>query len=658
MKTTVKVFDVSRMISLTPDAVPTAAQSFTPFSTTPTGYQGGVSLSVARVNADQIPDIVVGAGVNGGSLVDVWAWSNTSSATLSSLSANGIGFAAFTDASRTAPVQVAAQDTTGDGIADTILAVQGPGGTTGQIRAFKITSVSPLQVAAPTLIPGSFPGPYVIATIKNPSPTATIKKTGNSVPSLPATSQDSNTARPRFFWSAPNNAATYEIWVNNVSTGQNQVIREAGIVVPEFTPLTDLPLGRYRVWVRALTAVGLASAWSAPQDWRVMTPPVVNGNNTTLSTSSFQINWSAVQGATTYDVWIDRLTSNTSQYLRNTSVSATSLNVTNFDIGQYAVWVRARSAQGDLSKFSDRIVITVSLIPASVNVTSTAFNGTPVLGWNAVPGATQYEVWVDNQTTNTSRVVHNTSVTATSLSLSGLTAGSYRAWVRARDIQGGSYAWTSPFQFEVQRATRVLTPSGTANSSAPLISWTAVSGAARYELWVSNLDTLVRVIHFTNLTSTTFQPAVNLVAGNYRVWIRAIDGNGVAAAWSVPANFTVARTDSAPSARSLFPQLVVDPLSDEFLTTDEVFSDIFSLDRVLLTQASQNGVRVPVAPHRMSREEAWTIAADDRCDSTEPSARRWEIRSLSSMAGVTTTSRTPMPPAVSPAAKTRPAGSV
>jgi hypothetical protein len=126
MKTTVKVFDVSRMITPTPRAVPMASGSFTPFSTATTSYQGGVSLSVARINADLIPDIVVGAGANGRSLVDVWAWNDTSSARLSSLSANGIGFAAFTDTSRNAPVQVAAVDINGDGIADEILAAQGP----------------------------------------------------------------------------------------------------------------------------------------------------------------------------------------------------------------------------------------------------------------------------------------------------------------------------------------------------------------------------------------------------------------------------------------------------------------------------------------------------------------------------------------------------
>ena len=96
MKTTVKVFDVSRMTHAhVPQTVATAVASFTPFSTAAFNYFGGVSLSVARISASLTPDIVVGAGVDGHSRVDVWAW-NTSSATLSSLSANGMGFAAFT----------------------------------------------------------------------------------------------------------------------------------------------------------------------------------------------------------------------------------------------------------------------------------------------------------------------------------------------------------------------------------------------------------------------------------------------------------------------------------------------------------------------------------------------------------------------------------
>jgi len=184
MKATVEVFDVSRMTTLTPTVRAAPVTSFTPFSTPSTTFQGGVSLSVARVNADLIPDIVVGAGANGRSLVDVWTW-NTTTATLSSLSGPGSsGFAAFTDPSRNVPVQVTTLDKNGDGIADSIFAVQGPGGTTGHVVKFDILGVSPLSLSSPTAISGNYPGPYTIAAINNVLPSLPITKSLATTPAI------------------------------------------------------------------------------------------------------------------------------------------------------------------------------------------------------------------------------------------------------------------------------------------------------------------------------------------------------------------------------------------------------------------------------------------------------------------------------------------
>ena len=165
MTTTVKVFNVRNMAASTPTIVQPAVATFTPFSTATSTQRGGTSVDAARINADLVPDIVVGAGANGRSLVDVWAWTLSPAATLYSLSANGQGFNAFTDSSRNAPVQVAAQDTDANGVSEAILVAQGPGGTTGKIRLFDIVSASPLVVTSPTPIPGAFPGPYYIATL-------------------------------------------------------------------------------------------------------------------------------------------------------------------------------------------------------------------------------------------------------------------------------------------------------------------------------------------------------------------------------------------------------------------------------------------------------------------------------------------------------------
>ncbi len=204
--TTVKVFDVSLIVAPTPNSIPPVAGSFMPFTS---NYQGGVSVSVARVNPDDVPDIVVGAGVNGRSLVDVWAWSNTTSGTLSSLSANGIGFNAFTDPSWNSPIEVAAQDNDGDAIADSILVVQGPGGTTNQIREFDILSTTPLQVSAGTPVAGTYLGPYDIAAVDNAA--LTVPPTILNLPPLLGDYNHNGVV----------DAADYTVWRNTL--GQNVV---------------------------------------------------------------------------------------------------------------------------------------------------------------------------------------------------------------------------------------------------------------------------------------------------------------------------------------------------------------------------------------------------------------------------------------------------
>jgi hypothetical protein len=60
-------------------------------------------------------------------------------------------------------------DTTSSGIANEILVAQGPGGTTKQIRAFDVTSTSPLDVSAFTAIPGTYTDPYFLAAMDEPT---------------------------------------------------------------------------------------------------------------------------------------------------------------------------------------------------------------------------------------------------------------------------------------------------------------------------------------------------------------------------------------------------------------------------------------------------------------------------------------------------------
>ncbi len=64
------------------------------------------------------------------------------------------------------------------------------------------------------------------------------------------------TARPTISWNPLPGAVRYDVWLNNVTTGQSEVVRNPNVVGASWTPSFDLPLSNYRIWVRGIDASG------------------------------------------------------------------------------------------------------------------------------------------------------------------------------------------------------------------------------------------------------------------------------------------------------------------------------------------------------------------------------------------------------------------
>ncbi|MCO6458737.1 MAG: DUF11 domain-containing protein, partial [Pirellulaceae bacterium] len=118
MRATVRIYNISGTPSIIRTILPFYSFSF-----------GGVSLDVGRVNADATPDLVIGNGYRGWSIVEVYNGATGAKLTT---------FQAFEGTSYNSPVRVAFQDVDNDGRADRILAVQGPDGAVNELRAFDL----------------------------------------------------------------------------------------------------------------------------------------------------------------------------------------------------------------------------------------------------------------------------------------------------------------------------------------------------------------------------------------------------------------------------------------------------------------------------------------------------------------------------------------
>jgi hypothetical protein len=180
--------------------------------------------------------------------------------------------------------------------------------------------------------------------------------------------------------------------------------------------------------------------------------------------------------------------------------------------------------------------ITVGLGPSGTIATNV-----PLFAWAAVAGAGSYKLWLTDNTTGQATVISNlvgTSWTATQPLVLG---DKYTWWVGA--VSGQSVAWNSGQDFTI--APIGTGPSGTIASNVPVFTWTRVSGAASYKVWLTDQTTGQTVVA-ANLSGTSWTPAQPLTLGdNYTWWAAAVQGQTVA--WSSAVNFRIAPTTGGPA---------------------------------------------------------------------------------------------------------------
>ncbi|MDG1894856.1 MAG: GEVED domain-containing protein [Fuerstiella sp.] len=152
----------------------------------------------------------------------------------------------------------------------------------------------------------------------------------------------------------------------------------------------------------------------------------------------------------------------------------------------------------------------------TVHNTATA-DGQFQLTWTAVTGADGYEVWYTNTATGQASFVQETVTTNSFTPSSPLPIARYNIWVRVKQNNGATSPWSVPITVQVNTPVTLNSLAFQQTTLRPTISWAAVNGAARYEIWVNNITaSVIQAIRDTNVTSTSFSPTADLDFGLYR----------------------------------------------------------------------------------------------------------------------------------------------
>lgn len=210
-------------------------------------------------------------------------------------------------------------------------------------------------------------------------------------------------------------------------------------------------------------------AWSPLVSFTTIQKPVITGpfgidnadpnSAGTITDLRPTLQWTAIDKAARYDIWVERSAS-TSTYLRTTS----SVNSYKFQAdllsGNYTVRVRAVSTTGQLTEWSNLFAFTATGGASVVQQVAVSQTRQATINWASIAEADSYEVQIARLGVSIN-FLNPTGIKATSYTTTtALAPGSYRVWVRAVKADGTLLGWSRPVDFNVVAAD-LLAPSPT-----------------------------------------------------------------------------------------------------------------------------------------------------------------------------------------------------
>jgi hypothetical protein len=267
-----------------------------------------------------------------------------------------------------------------------------------------------------------------------------------------------STSRPTLAWSAVPGAISYDIWIDNVSTGQKQYVRQTTSKL-QWTPDFDMPLASYQVWVRALAAGGFAAGWSLRTDFFVAAAPRVLGPTLPTFDDAPVFTWDSVAGADKYGVFV-----------RSTSTGVTVANVTGLTSpywfpprlaeGAYEWWAFAESSATGIRGFWSRRNEFYVGGRTRITEPAKAVSGQSTeIKWLAVEWAERYELWVNGEREGAGFInVRDLQQASYVVNVPLRSNTTYRAWVRAVSFWGQVSVWSPTFEIVVAETDSPMNP--------------------------------------------------------------------------------------------------------------------------------------------------------------------------------------------------------
>ena len=227
--------------------------------------------------------------------------------------------------------------------------------------------------------------------------------------------------------------------------------------------------------------------------------------------------------------------------LRTLNYTQTSDTIpTSLPAGTYQAFVIAFNKAGTAALPS---ALQFEVVKVAVSSPSGSVNSSrPTIVWNHVPGSNSYLIQI---VTSSGSMAFQQTVLTSSMTTPGqftlpsdLPLGSYNVRVRASDANDQPGDWGAYRSFLIRTAPMITAPPSVVITPQPAVGWTAVTGAATYEVELFNLTDNVLVGKFSGIQGTSWSPTTPLTLARYRIVVTAVSSTGFRGLASNPVVFT------------------------------------------------------------------------------------------------------------------------
>jgi fibronectin type 3 domain-containing protein len=222
-------------------------------------------------------------------------------------------------------------------------------------------------------------------------------------------------------WNAVSGASGYNVYRSATEAGAYNKVNTAAVTGTEFTDTGLSPDTTY--WYKVSAIVNAVEGLQSNQI-SASTLSSIPGNVrvSAVTTSSVTLAWNAVSGASGYNIY--RSTSENGAYSKVNTVAVTSTEFTNTGLSpDMSYWYKVSAiVNGAEGLQSIQIsASTLTSVPGNVRVTSSGTSSV-TLAWNAVNGASGYNVYRSNNENGTYSKINTTAVTGTEFTDSNVIA--------------------------------------------------------------------------------------------------------------------------------------------------------------------------------------------------------------------------------------------